>query len=172
MFSFLVKTIIISISGALAPGPLTAATASYGLRSGWRAGLEVSLGHTIVELPLVLVISAGVLVFLQKPLTNYILSLIGGLFLIFFGLMTFRDALKVQKIVNKRTGRIPVPFLTGIVLSAFNPYFIAWWIGIGAPLISEAVRLAGFFGIFIFYFAHVWLDYAWLISVASVSALG
>ncbi len=134
--------------------------------------MEVSLGHTIVELPLVLVISAGVLVFLQKPLTNYILSLIGGLFLIFFGLMTFRDALKVQKIVNKRTGRIPVPFLTGIVLSAFNPYFIAWWIGIGAPLISEAVRLAGFFGIFIFYFAHVWLDYAWLISVASVSALG
>ncbi|WP_252900752.1 LysE family transporter [Vulcanisaeta sp. JCM 14467] len=29
---------------------------------------------------------------------------------------------------------------TGAALSLFNPYFIAWWIGVGTPLIMEAFQ--------------------------------
>ncbi|RLF13604.1 MAG: lysine transporter LysE, partial [Thermoprotei archaeon] len=36
---FLAKVSLISSSGALAPGPLTAATAALGVKRGWRGGL-------------------------------------------------------------------------------------------------------------------------------------
>jgi len=53
-------------------------------------------------------------------------------------------------------------FLIGLNLSAFNPFFIIWWIGIGAALVIEAFGYAGYLGILEMYIAHVWMDFAWL----------
>jgi threonine/homoserine/homoserine lactone efflux protein len=41
MFELLLKVVVISTSGALAPGPLTAAIASAGLKKGWKQTPEV-----------------------------------------------------------------------------------------------------------------------------------
>jgi len=54
ILEFAVLVIVISASGVMAPGPLFAATVSYGLREGTRAGFKMAIGHTIVELPLVI----------------------------------------------------------------------------------------------------------------------
>ncbi|MCH2405204.1 MAG: LysE family translocator, partial [Nitrosopumilus sp.] len=60
ILEFAVLVIVISASGVMAPGPLFAATVSYGLRKGTRAGLKIAIGHTIVELPLVILLGIGV----------------------------------------------------------------------------------------------------------------
>ena len=44
--AFLLKTIIISLSGVMAPGAVTAATIANGTRSRW-AGTLISIGHGI-----------------------------------------------------------------------------------------------------------------------------
>jgi len=172
MVELLLKVVVISTSGALAPGPLTAAIASAGLKKGWKAGIQASLGHMIIELPLVILIALGVTTIFKNPKANFIIGILGSIFLFLFGILTIKDAFqtnpKEQSIKQKTTS----PILIGIVLTGLNPYFIIWWLGIGTPLISEAVAKAGFIGVGLLYIFHVWLDYGWLTLIAALSSLG
>ncbi|MDD4289511.1 MAG: LysE family transporter, partial [Atribacterota bacterium] len=56
--SFLFKTVIISLSGVMAPGPITAMTVSKGTQNP-HSGPMIAIGHGIVELPLILIIFFG-----------------------------------------------------------------------------------------------------------------
>lgn len=165
---FALKVITVSASGALAPGPLTAATAASGVKAGWRAGLGVAVGHTIVELPLVIAIAYGLSGVLSVQAFKFVLGLSGGTFMLLFGLLTIKSSLKAD--VKIRGGEtITGPVLTGAALSLFNPLFIVWWLGVGSPLIAEALP-EGFTGILVFYATHVWLDYIWLIFIAAAGS--
>jgi threonine/homoserine/homoserine lactone efflux protein len=174
--AFLIEVVIVSLSGALAPGPLTASTAALGAQRGWRAGFMVSVGHMIVEFPLVIVISLGVLAaFTASSEAGLVLGLIGGVFLVCFGIMTGRDAVHAElpkPTDTKNSKSYGAPLSVGMTLSAFNPYFIIWWIGVGAPLIMEALGIGGFPMLAAFYVSHVWLDFFWLTLVASIASLG
>ena len=59
MTGFLIETVIISLSGVMAPGALSAVTISHGIRSG-RSGIAVAIGHGVVEVPLLVLIYLGV----------------------------------------------------------------------------------------------------------------
>jgi LysE type translocator. len=56
-----------------------------------------------------------------------------------------------------------------MALSLFNPFFLMWWLGVGSPLIAEALE-GGVQGLLAFYAAHVWIDYAWLSLVAGLGS--
>ncbi|MEO0130554.1 MAG: LysE family transporter [candidate division WOR-3 bacterium] len=169
MVELILKVMIISISGALAPGPLTAATASWGVKRGWKAGLEISLGHTFVEFPIVLLIGLGLMNFLKLEKFYFYLGIFGSLFLFLFGILTIKDALSYNPSAYVKE-KLSFPLLTGISLSLFNPYFLIWWLGIGMPLIYEAIKKSGFIGLSILYIFHVSLDYFWLIFIATLSS--
>jgi threonine/homoserine/homoserine lactone efflux protein len=172
MIALLLKVIVISTSGALAPGPLTAAIASAGLKKGWKAGIQASLGHTIIELPLVILIALGVTTIFKNPKANFIIGILGSIFLFLFGILTIRDSFQTNPKEQTTKEKTPAPLLTGLILTALNPYFIIWWLGIGTPLISEAVAKVGFIGVGLLYIFHVWLDYGWLTLIAALSSLG
>ncbi len=165
---FILKVILISSSGALAPGPLTAATAASGLKHGWKGGFWISLGHAAVELPLVLLIALGIATVLTREDVSMALSFIGGAMLLFFAYLTAKSAFNTESFANNQTAS---PFVTGTALTALNPFFIAWWAGVGAALIREALSIWGFAGIAVLYASHVWLDFAWLIFLAHVTSL-
>ena len=66
---------------------------------------------------------------------------------------------KKKNILNKpKQG----PIVTGILLSALNPFFIVWWLTIGFKLISDAMLIWAFAGILIVFVLHIWMDFAWL----------
>ncbi len=165
---FILKVILISSSGALAPGPLTAATAASGLKHGWRGGFWISMGHAAVELPLVLLIAFGIATVLTREDVAMALSFIGGAMLLFFAYLTAKSAFNTETFTNDQSAS---PFVTGTALTALNPFFIAWWAGVGAALIREALSIWGFAGIAVLYASHVWLDFAWLIFLAHVTSL-
>ncbi|WP_069807440.1 LysE family transporter [Vulcanisaeta thermophila] len=167
---FIAKVIIISASGALAPGPLTASAASLGAMGGWRAGFREAIGHMVVEFPLVLTIAYGLSTVFNNPVVKVFMGLVGGSFLLFFAYLTLRDAVRAGFMGNPSI-RYASAMTTGAALSLFNPYFIAWWIGVGTPLIMQAFLTAGLVGILILYASHVWLDYAWLTFVASLGSM-
>jgi threonine/homoserine/homoserine lactone efflux protein len=167
----ILKIMSISASGAFAPGPLTASSTTLGAKGGWKVGLRLALGHTIVEFPLVILIAYGLGTIFQIPLIKFSLGLVGGLFLLFFGWLTLRDALHV----NSNNFQVLKPkhnsaFFIGIVLTLFNPFFLAWWIGIGSTLMIEALTSISLFAVVIFYLAHVWLDYFWLILISTIGS--
>ena len=51
-------------------------------------------------------------------------------------------------------------------MTSLNPYFIVWWLTIGANLILLALEFAGLCGVIFMYACHVWVDYAWLTLIA------
>ena len=63
---FLLKVFGISLSGALAPGPVTAAAIAMGSRNRF-AGTLMALGHGVVEFPLMVLLIFGVGRFLKLP---------------------------------------------------------------------------------------------------------
>lgn len=169
MLDFLVKVSLISASGALAPGPLTTATLAVGTKNGWKGGFKIALGHTLVEFPLVVVIALGLYALFSDPTFVRISSLVGGVFMLFFGYLTIRDVRSEIKTDSKFNG---YPLMVGIALTALNPFFVLWWVGIGSPLILHSILTWGLIGLIPFYLAHVWLDYAWLMALAHATSLG
>lgn len=163
---------LITISGALSPGPLTMATIIHGSKGGLKAGLGCALGHMIVELPLVLLIWFGLLNVIGQTVKHF-LGIVGGLALIVFGGLQLRWCLKSNNpnpgnTVSVERGSV----LTGVVLSGLNPYFLLWWISIGSALIYEATSLGLMQGLTVMYVSHVWLDYLWLGFLAYISKYG
>ena len=53
---FAVTVIIISVSGVMSPGPLFTANIIHGLKEGASSGIKIAIGHTIVELPLIILL--------------------------------------------------------------------------------------------------------------------
>ena len=56
IIEFAIIVIIISASGVMSPGPLFAANITYGLKQGTKAGIKIAIGHSLVELPLVILL--------------------------------------------------------------------------------------------------------------------
>ncbi|MGB9727832.1 MAG: LysE family transporter [Nitrososphaeria archaeon] len=167
----ILKIIGVSASGAFAPGPLTASSVTFGAKSGWKSGLGIAVGHTMVEFPLVLAIAFGLSTFFQINVVKMMLGAVGGIFLIFFGSLTLKDALYIRTLnASNDKLRYGSSILTGIFLTAFNPYFIAWWISVGTALLLEAVAVVTLSIVVVFYIAHVWLDYFWLILMSKVGS--
>ena len=163
-FEFAILVIIVSVSGVMAPGPLFAANVAYGLKGGVKTGIKMAIGHTIVELPLVILLGIGVFSLEIFPEFRTIISILGAITLFVFATIQIKTVLRKEKIKisNPKQG----PLIAGILLSALNPFFIIWWLAIGFKLISDAMILWSFVGILIMFVLHIWMDFVWLGAVS------
>ena len=168
ILEFAVLVIVISASGVMAPGPLFAATVSYGLKKGTRAGFKIAIGHTIVELPLVILLGIGVFSLEIFPEFRTIISILGAITLFVFATIQIRTIFRKKELVlsNSKQG----PLITGIVFTALNQFFIIWWLAIGFKLISDAMLIWSFAGILIVFALHIWMDFAWLGTVSVLAS--
>jgi len=172
---FIITVIVVTASGALAPGPLFFGLLMHGSREGARAGFTCAVGHMMAELPLVLALSLGLLAAASQPTMKSIIGLVGGIGLICFGTLQIYDTLKGKPEFGgePKTSRIPASSLIlGFALTALNPYFILWWLTIGSVLIVQALAFAAIAGVLIMYIAHVWMDYAYLTAIAHLGKKG
>lgn len=168
VLEFAVLVIVISASGVMAPGPLFAANVSYGLREGTKAGCKMAIGHTIVELPLVILLGIGVFSLESFPEFRNIISIFGAITLFVFAAIQIRTIFEKKELtlLNLKQG----PLIAGITLSALNPFFIIWWLTIGFKLISEAMLMWAFVGILIVFALHIWMDFVWLGTVSFLAS--
>ena len=167
ILDFALVVILISASGVMAPGPLFTANVAYGIKEGTKGGIKIALGHTIVELPLIILIGVGVLSLQIFPEFRTTITILGSLSLFVFAGMQIKTTLQNKEsiIFKQKQGGI----ITGIILSAFNPFFIIWWLSIGFKLISDAMMMWAFSGIIIMFLLHIWMDFAWLGGTAFVA---
>ena len=168
LFGFLGLVIIISASGVMSPGPLFAANIMYGLREGKISGLKMAIGHTIVEFPLILFLGIGFFSIENMPEIRIVITILGAIGLFGFAALQIRSVIKKEFSIetNSKQG----PLVAGILLSALNPFFIVWWLTIGLVLISESIQIFGIFGIVVLFLFHIWMDYAWLFTIAAFSS--
>ena len=166
LLSFIITVIILSASGALAPGPLFFVTINQGIRSGTRSGLVFSLAHTLIEFSLVMLLALGLLSVANEPSVRFVVGFAGGISLLIFGIMQIRNLfhkINESSFESKSSQNL---FFMGLILTGLNPYFIIWWFTIGANLIFLSLEFLGLFGVIFMYFCHVWIDYVWLTLLA------
>ena len=162
MLAVIFSVIVLSLSGVMMPGPMFAVTVAKSYRSPW-AGTKVSIGHAIIEVPIILLIYFGFGQFFQHQAVQIILSLIGGAVIIWLGINMFRarkDVVESGK--DLKYGAIT----TGIVMSAINPLFLLWWATVGSMLVMKFVAY-GTVGLPVLIITHWTCDLVWL-SLVSV----
>lgn len=153
---FLVSAVGISLSGVMAPGPLTAATITKGYRDK-NAGALIAVGHAVIEIPLIALIYLGFAHYFTSVEVKRVVGLAGGLMLIFMGFNLFRATRKALGEVAD----LPYNSLTtGIIMTGANPYFFLWWATIGAVLVANATEF-GILGLVLFGLVHWSCDLVW-----------
>lgn len=142
----------------MAPGSVTAATIAHGARRR-DGGILIAIGHGIVEFPLMFSIILGFGAIIKLPSAQIGIGIVGGVFLLWMGVQMIRDISKENFSVHGsyKSG----PLLTGIVLSASNPFFLFWWATIGLKLATDARNL-GWVAFVLFTIVHWLCDLVWL----------
>ncbi len=151
----------VSLTGALMPGPVTAATINQGAKRR-EAGALMALGHGMVELPVIALIYFGVAEFLTDPWVRISVGLAGGLAL---GMMAIQMLNTRSSQFNDTKAAPRGCVITGITLTAANPYFLFWWATVGATLMVNA-RDFGLAGVAAFGLAHWFCDLSWLSAIS------
>ena len=167
LLTFLLEAVLVSFSGVMAPGPLSATAVARGSESP-HAGAVVAIGHGIVELPLMAAIFFGLGFLLEQFHVRVVTALVGGLLLSVMGIGMLRSVRRAEFAANANTHSSMV---AGMVLSAGNPYFLLWWATVGATLISRSARF-GMPGFLSLALLHWLCDFVWLYLLSGLSFQG
>ncbi|MFW9833656.1 MAG: LysE family transporter [Candidatus Thorarchaeota archaeon] len=158
----------LSLTGALAPGPLSAAVIQQASKRGRLHGILPMCGHSLVELVIVIAIILGVSSAVLDPYTNLLMTVGGGVIIV-FGLVALRDYKHEDSVDDSNeemTASSALQATTqGALVSIFSPYFLLWWIAAGFTAINYlldtvdwsvgAVLIAGI----LIYFTHISTDF-------------
>jgi len=174
---------VMSLSGALMPGPMLtytiAGTVKTGSR-GWLLGPRVVIGHAVLEALLLLGLVLGIVEFLHAPLATKIIGVVGALLLAWMGIGLIREAVR-GRALNFQAGAQSAGFATkrirpavaGMLVSLSNPYFWVWWITIGSAfLVRFDVTLQRWQALLAFYLGHELGDFGWYTAVSTILHIG
>ncbi len=185
VLDFAGEVILLSASGVLSPGPLFLMNLVYGTKQGYKAGLKIASGHAIIELPLIIILAISFFQLTNTTVITYnlnALGLVGGTSIIIFAIIQIINTTRNKKNKNlfdnsnnnHRVSSIAdKPILLGVIFSALNPFFIAWWLTVGLTLISDSISLFGVvIGSVLLFSFHIWMDYIWLILTSYLISKG
>jgi threonine/homoserine/homoserine lactone efflux protein len=144
LLDFGIEVIALSASGVLTPGPLFFANLAYGTHHDKWSGIKIAYGHTAVELPLIIILAAGLFTFDTAKKYASVVGLIGGIAILAFAGLQIASIIKEKR--RHDTSSIAGnkgPFIVGIALSALNPFFILWWFTVGSKLIVDSLLRSG-----------------------------
>jgi len=165
--AFLVQAVLISLSGVMAPGPLTVVVVGKGAQSP-HAGAMIAVGHGVVEFPLMVLIVIGLAPVLRHATVAAVIGLAGGVVLLWMGHGLLRSLRRTE---DRSEERAASPLMAGILMSAGNPYFIVWWATVGATLVFRAWEF-GVWQFVVFAVIHWSLDLIWYFFLSAASFRG
>ncbi len=170
LFFFLITAVGVSLSGVMAPGPMTAAAIAMGTNNRF-AGALIAIGHGIIEFPLMILIMLGMDKLLKSTPAQIVIGLAGGMFLLIMAIQMLRSLRNIETREVKVTKSGPVA--AGVILSGGNPYFLFWWATVGLTLAMTAKGL-GIWAFALFAIIHWLCDFVWLqiLSWASFKSTG
>jgi len=165
---FLIQVFIISFSGAMQPGPVTATAVMMGVRSRW-SGVLLAIGHGIIEFPLMVLLLLGAGALLRRSTTQVTVGLAGGVVLLYMAWRMFKSS---KALPEAQAGvRKDRPILAGIVLTGSNPYFLIWWATVGLALATTATGF-GLWAFVLFAIVHWMVDLFWVSALSFASFHG
>lgn len=165
------SSFLITLSGALMPGPLLTITITEASRRGFWAGPLIILGHGILEFALLILLLLGVGALLNQPVIIGVVALVGAGMLWWMGLGLLKGARQAHLTLNPTDSRSLHPVWAGVLMSLANPYWLIWWLTLGLGYVMFAFKY-GLWGITFFFVGHILADLAWYSLVAMAVARG
>ncbi len=167
---------VTGLSGALMPGPVLAVTISAVAQIGFIASVLIILGHSILELVMVLSLALGLKNFLRNRYVTGVIGVVGGIVMLWFSYGMIKEAYlgisAPQTAVNNQDNFTYASLIgKGILTSLSNPYWLIWWATIGATYMLVSLEKS-VIGISTFYIGHISSDFATYCSIAGALVLG
>lgn len=165
---------LVGFSGAIAPGPLLTVTINESFRRGFIAGPLLITGHAVLEMFTVVLIASGFYRLIGGNRVYAAIAFVGGAFLLWMGWQMAAGAARYTirlELDAGATGGKAGPVLLGMITSVSNPYFVLWWLTIGAGYVIYSKEL-GIAGLAAFFLGHILADYTWYTLVSAAVAGG
>jgi threonine/homoserine/homoserine lactone efflux protein len=174
MIEIFVFSFLIALTGALAPGPVLTFTIYKSVQKrGYLAGFFIILGHATLEFALICLLLLGASLFFQNILFLTIIGIVGGIFLIIFGILVIKDTYKKDFTIDFEVTEEDIKgykgnsFLGGIIVSLSNPFWTLWWAVIGLSfMINFNISFENPTGLLLFYLGHELGDFAWYVPLS------
>jgi threonine/homoserine/homoserine lactone efflux protein len=144
LIGLIVYGMTVGIALAAPIGPINIEIIRRGIRDGAMHGWMVGLGALSVDTVFAMVIVSGFASFADSNGVRLVLFLAGGVMLGWVGWDSVKTALRglegdpSDKV--KPRGR---SYITGVLMAAFNPMGIVYWLTVGAGLAADAVSRVG-----------------------------
>ena len=167
---------LVSLSGVLMPGPISAMAVSEGARRGVIAGPLITAGHAVAELAMLGALAVGLSRILQQPMVVGAIGIFGGLVLLWmgWGIVKASRGEPVDPALAPETGARTRGNLvrTGLFATIGNPYWVLWWVTVGAAYFVAFSRFGVVALIVLFLLGHLALDLGWNSFLALVVGAG
>ena len=160
LITIFASSFVIALSGAMMPGTLLTVTISESSKRGVLAGPLLILGHGILEVVLLAALFMGMAPLFKEEWFFIFISIAGGSILLWMAAGMFRSLPSLTLSLEPGDGKSDNIILTGILMSAANPYFIIWWATIGLGYILQSSKY-GLAGIISFFSGHILADLIW-----------
>lgn len=146
IYNFLIPGILIGLTAGISPGPLMALVISETLRHGVKSGIKVSLAPLITDVPIVLATLALFQHLKGNPVFFGIISVSGGLFLIYLGIKNWKTDLEhIQEPGGERS------LQRAIIANFLSPHPYLFWITVGGSILGRVSFAEGAVFIIVFY---------------------
>ena len=166
---------LVSLSGVMMPGPVSAMAITEGTRRGPVAGPLITVGHAAAEAVMLGLLVLGMNRVLQQPPVIGAIGILGGAVLAWMGWgiagAAWRNRLDPPaEAVGRSAGRSLVR--TGLLTTVTNPYWLLWWATVGAAYFVRFTRFGPLAVAGLFFIGHLSLDLGWNSFLALVVGAG
>ena len=166
---------LVSLSGVLMPGPVSAMAVTEGTRRGPVAGPLITVGHAAAEAVMLGLLVLGMNRTLQRPVVVGAIGILGGAVLAWMGWgitgAAWRNRLdQPAETASGSAGRSLVR--AGLLTTVTNPYWLLWWATVGAAYFVRFTRFGPLAVAGLFFIGHLSLDLGWNSFLALVVGAG
>ena len=149
MFDAIISGVGLGLLLSILIGPVFFLLIKTSIYDGFKSAMFLELGIGLSDVVCIAGAYFGLVNYLQSPDHKFIISIIGGIVLIIFGLYTFNHKTSIQNKVSipKRDDYVKL-VVKGFVFNISNPAVIFFWIGAMSLAVSQYSGNAAHVGLY------------------------
>jgi threonine/homoserine/homoserine lactone efflux protein len=130
MVDIILKAIIIGITLSFLIGPVFFLLLDFSINKGVKTALRFDIGVILSDILWIFIINLGVYEYFQNIISEQILTLIGGIIFISFGVLKYLNRKKTVAFEGLNKKENLYPMTKGFTINSINPAVPVFWLGV------------------------------------------
>lgn len=170
LLGLIVYGMTVGVALAAPIGPINIEIIRRGIRDGFLHGWLVGLGALTADTVYAMVIVSGLASFAGNEGVRVVLYIAGGVMLTWVGWSSVKTALRgLEGSPDDKPKPRGRSYLTGLLMAAFNPMGIVYWLTVGAGLAADAVDRVGQSGAPVLVIGVMVGIFLWVLSLSVIA---